>query len=224
MDLASCLSYPVIHYNVKALSQATRRCLSPLHYLRSSLCQPDLSMFAKGFIRGKLQYFLPLLGVEHKDILEPLEVMWRRALRVITGALPSTPKAILYAESGLPPLHILIEEYCGTMLARLLTNPNLLTYEYLQWNGEGDGWSPLGALWKVQRVLEDKMLLWEKLPFYGVEQLRKPTFDQLDSLHRLKAISYDSRQEALEAHAQGNLLDKSDHAVWTDGGCRPSEC
>ena len=223
MNLASSSSYPVLHYNVKSIAQATRRRLSPLHYLRSSLAQPDLSLFAKGLIRGKLQYFLPMLGVEHKDILEPLEVVWRRTLRVITGALPSTPKAILYAESGLPPLHILIEEYCGKMLARMLTNPNLLTYEYLHWNGEGDGWSPLGALWKAQRVLEDKMLLWQNLPFYGVEQLRKPSFDQLDSLHELKTISFESRQEALEAHAKGNLLDMPDHAVWTDGGCRPSE-
>ena len=100
----------------------------------------------------------------------------RRSRLRDSSAVDLIPKTIKTNQpTRLPPLHMLIEEHCGALLARLLSNPNLLTYEYLQWNGEGDGWSPLGALWRAQRILEDKMLLWQNLPFYGVKQLRKPT-------------------------------------------------
>ena len=56
-------------------------------------------IFTKGLILGKLNYTLPLLGAEPEENLRSLDVCWRGALRVITGALMSTPIALLHAES-----------------------------------------------------------------------------------------------------------------------------
>ena len=107
----------------------------------------------RGFIGGKLNYYLPWLAAEinknMKDTLKPIETAYRDYMRTYTGCFPSTPIPLLHAISGFPLLKDrIITETTMTVLAAQ-ANGTLLGKEYTEWNGEGDGWTPLGEVWKA---------------------------------------------------------------------------
>ena len=111
-------------------------------------------MFAKSLIMGKLNFYLPFLGAENKETLEPLTKGLNEALRLITGGFCSTPIPVLHAQSGIPPLSILIKEAAGNLWSALKFRPNCLTEEYDNWEAIGDnGYTPLAALWEFEYEL-----------------------------------------------------------------------
>ena len=137
IDLVSTENTELIHFDLTELRQDMEKRAQILKYVRCRLDKESLKIFSKGLILGKLQYILPLLGTEHIQTIDPLIKGWNKALRVITGGLPSTPIPLLHAESGLPPLPVLIEQAVGRYFRRLLQNGTLLTDEYLEWIGHG---------------------------------------------------------------------------------------
>ena len=72
---------------------------------------------------GKLNYYLPALAAEHSETIRPLEVGLNAIMRSITGAFKTTPIALLHAESGIPPIRILIDEAMATMMRRMWRYP-----------------------------------------------------------------------------------------------------
>ena len=183
--------------------------------MRGSLPKKHLALFTEGLILGKLQYLLPLMAIEHEDTLKPLKTAWNSALRVITGGLPSTPIPVLHAESGLPPLDILIQEAAGKWLRRLLQQPTLTTMEYLSWEGQAKGLTPFEGLRIAQEKIPEHLL---QNNFPEIEQLYLPTPDHFRMLLDIEFSVQESIQDALELHSEGQLVPEADIILWTDGG------
>lgn len=194
-----------------------QRRIPMLNILRTQLPRKQLAIFVQGLILGKMSYLFPILSSVDRRTLRPLEVAWRRALRCITGLLPSTPVGVLYAEAGFPPVELLIRRACGNYLIRLLTRPNLTTLEYLNWDGSHELWTPFGGLWQQQRRLPQH-LLHPHRDFYGIEQMELPHWRMLDSLHGVRLKALPTREIALQHHKQGKLCEQGTHIMWTDGG------
>ena len=217
VDLRSFTDGDLIRVDVSGIcSDVIRRC-NLLKMLRSRLSKHQLKIFACGSILGKIQYYLPLLGAEHPSVLEPLEKAWRKALRIITGNLPSTPIAILYSESQLPTIKELVEESCGRLFRRLMSYPNILSHDYLVWNGEGDGYSPLGAVWRSERSIP-RSFLRKDMDYNGIERRINPSFENLESLFKVEISCESTRESALNLYQKNLLLKNGDVKLWNDGG------
>ena len=176
-------------------------------------------MFTKGLILSKFQYFFPAIGVETSKELEPLEVAWRKALRVITGALPSTPKPLPHAESALLPLSLHIKYACARHLCRLLSKLNILDIQLsvMEWNGLQRSWSPLAAHEAALNSIPPGLLDFNK-DYYDIEQYSLPNDAGLDAFFNTKLVLHDTRKEALKLHKENKLLCDRIISLWTDGG------
>lgn len=210
----SSISSTVLLFDHSILIGKLRRYNGLLKRVRGYLSEHQLTVFAKSLILSRMDYFLPLMGMETDEDIEPLEVVWRETLRIITGALKSTPIALLYAESGLPPLKILIPHLAGKLWYRTNTCPdNIINQEMLEWDGVGDGWSPLGVQWEIERFMTRHMR--------GDLTLQLPGRDLLDKVYRCQFRIVGTIAEALTLHERGDLLKTpSPVLLWTDGSYR----
>ena len=183
-----------------------------LRRVRHYLSEAHLLLFATALIQGKLNYFLPLLGMESDQLLEPLNVAWRETQRVISGALRSTYTPLLHHRTGLPPLKEIIDEQAGRLWLQIMTaNKHILLTEYQAWDGFGDGSSPLGAVWKADRFLAASIQ-------GGLEHLSLPPHQHLDILYACKFHIASSKRQAMELHNSNQLLPSDCYLqLWTDG-------
>jgi ribonuclease HI len=194
-----------------------RRC-SILKKLRKySIPQPLLERFIEGFVCGKLRYYTPILGAdarENSEILKPLIQAYKELMRVETGAVRTTPIPLLQAGTRRPSLANLIANDTTTTVMSSIANGNILGDEYVSWNGEYDGWTPLGKAWEMLR---------EVAPDYEsvVPQTPIPRLTR-DGLYQCSFRIPSTREEAIKLHAQNRLLIRSDIQLWTDGAFAPS--
>jgi len=211
VTLTSNASSRVLLFNHQPLVGKLRRLNSLLKRYRGQLSEYQLLRFCNALIQSKLNYFLPLMGMESPQLLHPLEIAWRETLRVITGALRSTPIPLLHHRSGLPPLKELIEEQAGrTWLQAKSALNNLLRDEYLTWNGVGDGWSPLGAHWRADEFLTPLIR--------QTEAPRHLTIRQLDILYKCKFNMASSKTAAMKLYNNHQLIPRDcELQLWTDG-------
>ena len=82
----------------------------------------------KSIVRSKLDYGSSLYGSASHSLLQKLDVFQNTCLRLIIGALKSTPTSALCAETGIPPLHFRRNYITDRILARTISNQLSTTY------------------------------------------------------------------------------------------------
>ena len=169
---------------------------------------------ANGFIGGKLRYYTPWIGADLHNLdtkLSPLVKAYNQIMRTICGALRTTPISLLHAASRLPPLSAIIQQDCTKLVLNSIASNTILGWEYQDWNGSGDGWSPFGCAWNC---------FWSILPptFNSVQDRLKPTIAELDLLFQCKFHICKTREDALQHLHQNKLLhDTASVEIWSDG-------
>eukprot|EP00474_Spongospora_subterranea_P007735 CRZ08193.1 hypothetical protein [Spongospora subterranea] len=96
--------------------------------------------------RCKLMRLLRQLKVPTKlfqQNFRPMEIAYNDYMRTYTGSFISTPITLLHAISGFPLLRDKITTETTMTVLAAQANGTLLGREYIEWNGEGDGWTPL---------------------------------------------------------------------------------
>jgi ribonuclease HI len=174
--------------------------------------QPLLERFIEGFVCGKLRYFTPILGAEtceNSEILKPLMLAYKELMRTETGAVHTTPIPLLQAGTRRPSLLNMIASDTTNLVMSSVANGNILGDEYVSWNGDYDGWTPLGKAWEMlRRVAPD----YESV----VPQTHIPRSVR-DGMYKCNFRIPPTREEAIRLHSQNQLLIHSDIQLWTDG-------
>lgn len=75
-------------------------------------------VFYKSFIRSIIDYGCPLYGSANQSLLNRLDVIQRKALRICLGAMNSTPNDPLYVEALEPPLLIRRNFLCNKIILK----------------------------------------------------------------------------------------------------------
>ena len=154
---------------------------------------------------------MPLMGVEAPEVFEPLEVIHREGLRIITGALKSTPKSLLYSVACTPPLMILTQQIAGQFLVNFQTNPNQLTKIYYEWNGDEAQLTPLGAFAEAQNYLISTGKT-------NIEIRRRITHEEQELLFKCKFNISRNKKHALKLITRNKLIEPTKFSLYTDGG------
>ena len=88
-----------------------------------------MTMFYKSFIQSKIDYGSTLYGSASKSQLDKIDRIQNQCLRLIIGALKSTPIPALYAETGILPLHfrrnLLADRFIARIMSHTYTPPSL---------------------------------------------------------------------------------------------------
>ena len=170
-------------------------------------------IFGKALIISKIAYYLPILSAENRRTLAPLRKSYHRALRVMCGALYGTPNTLLYSQTGLAPLHLLIEDANRRLYGQLMKNPtSLLTVEFEEWTTENYHGSPLLGLYRVEKSLPTELT---ELPLACPSTF--PT-DSLQSLYLSEFRISGNRTSAEALWKLGGLIPKNqDLYIYTDG-------
>src|SRR5689334_8648236 len=127
--------------------------------------------------------------------VRPFEIAYRDYMRTYTGCFPSTPIPLLHAISGFPLLKDrIITETTLTVLAAQ-ANGTVLGTEYTQWNGEGDGWTPLGEVWRALK---------ERVPptYEAIHSRTDISAETLEGLYKVKYHT-SNRKTAIKKHRKG---------------------
>jgi ribonuclease HI len=189
-----------------------RRC-SILKKLRKySIPQSLLERFIEGFVCGKLRYYTPFLGAdahENSEILKPLRKAYKELMRTETGAVRTTPIPLLQAGTRRPSLTNQIAADTTTMVMSSIANDNILGEEYISWNGEFDGWTPLGKAWEMLRTVAPDYE--SVMPLIPISRTIR------DGMYKCTFRIPSTRAEAITLHSQNQLLIHSDIQLWTDG-------
>ena len=199
-----------------------RRC-SLLYKVSKWIPSHSCLMFAKSIVLGKLNFYLPFLGAENKQTLDPLIKGLNEAMRMITGGFCTTPIPLLHARSGIPPLDILIKHAAGNVWCSLKFQPNCLTKDYESWDASGDnGCSPLSALWEFEyNYIHQFYPRKEDESLFEVEASDKVTESQSEALMQCNFNYIDMSKERAECLYDNNQIDlPCNHALWTDGSKR----
>ena len=109
--------------HIKRLITRVGPCLNFLKMLSSTQWGGDpsiLALFYETVIRSKLDYGSSLYGSASKTQLQKLDCFQNKCLRLIIGALKSTPVQALCAETGLFPFH-----FCRNYLTDRLITRNI---------------------------------------------------------------------------------------------------
>ncbi len=207
------LSNSSLVVDLEAVGADIRRRCSVLKQLRKySIPQPLLERFIEGFVCGKLRYFTPILGAEareNSEILKPLKLAYKELMRTETGAVRTTPIPLLQAGTRRPSLLNMIASDTTNMVMSSVAYGNILGDEYVSWNGDYDGWTPLGKAWEMlRRVAPD----YESV----VPQTHIPRSVR-DGMYKCNFRIPPTREEAIRLHSQNQLLIHSDIQLWTDG-------
>ena len=178
-------------------------------------------LFAKSIVLGKLNYYLPFLGAECNQTLDPLVKGLNSAMRFITGAFKSTPIPLLHSRSGIPQLNILIMKAAGNMWNSLMFQPNCLTRDYNLWEANGDnGKSPLGALWHFQYWLELRYIpRTDAGVLHALDGCCAVSREQSFTLFKCEYYNLDlTKNQAAKGYKEGDMIiPQGDFNLWTDG-------
>jgi len=117
-----------------------------------------MTNFITAFAYSKMRYLTPLLAAEihHPETLHPLEIASRACMRAELQACKTTPVPLLYAGSMRPHLIPLIKRDAARLILSSISNQTILGREYLAWNGNYDGWTPLGTAMHTFNQLDIK--------------------------------------------------------------------
>ena len=83
----------------------------------------------KSLVRSRIDYGLPIYGSACNSNLLKIDVASRSILRLILGSKSSTPKEVLYAETGTEPLADRRSWLSTRYLINLIHHPGNLTYQ-----------------------------------------------------------------------------------------------
>ena len=117
---------------VEALcAQISKRCnlLKILANPKSGMRNDTLLVIYKALIRSKLDYGSILLNTASKTLTNKIEVAQNNALRIVLGAMKSTPTKLLYLDSGITPVHHRRTALSCKYLIRLSQRPHNPAYE-----------------------------------------------------------------------------------------------
>ena len=148
--------FRMLTFDLKTIGADIRRRAAVVHRLqRFQFPQKIIRRFTEGFVHSKLRYVSPLLGPEahhYPESLDPLEKGLRAAIRTEIGAFRSTPIPLLFQGAQRPLLRQLIERDATRLIIRSVAHNTILGQEYQEWDGSGDGLSPLDT---AQSILDD---------------------------------------------------------------------
>ena len=185
--------------------------------LKKKLRRQELVMFGQGLVLSKLSYYLPLMAAEASTgALEVVKKALNKYMRVITGALPSTPIPILHSSSGIPDLETLINDSARRYYMSMSMRPgSALDLDFESWNGQGNASSPFKGLYETERNLP-AILTTE--PLTGLGHL-----DHLcqEVVSNLQFDIASDREEAKDLIEQGGIISHEGINVYTDGTFRP---
>ena len=211
VDLKSYEFGDLIQFDLKRVTASMRRRNALLKCLRWKLPTKQLHIFTTGLVVSQLSHLLPLLAMEHADTVRCLQVALNESLRVISGALKSTPIPLLYSETNMPTLKMMISEATNRLAIRLHGSPGILTSELARWNGTGAGFTPFSALKDAEDYLVQK-------GFRSIEMLSYFPAAGLDLIYdRVRLNCLETRTDAIRSLQQGTLLKSADISLWTDG-------
>jgi ribonuclease HI len=203
---------PVIMIDLQSPAQNIRRRASIIKRLRQYHFPANIMrQFVSAFCLGKLRFFTPFLGAEvnNSSALDPLIKAMNSCIRTELDAVISTPIPLLYAGSHRPNIKQMIIRDSSKLILSSIANNTILGSEFLEYQGELDGWTPLGTAWNQFDTLHiDPTLLLQRSDLSITER---------DSLFKMKFFYRYNREEALIKHQKNNLILPADIALWTDG-------
>ena len=175
--------------------------------------------FGRALIIAKIKYFLPVLSAEHKSTLAPLKNAYHKCLRILTGALYGTPNTVLFSQTGLPPLEMLIEESSRQLYFRIMKNPNaLIAKEFEQWSTSTYKGSPYIGMYRVEKSLPETL---RELPLAGVTRIPSKA---LESLAACNFNILKTKIAATQKLKEQKLIPKNaDMYIYTDGSLKYDE-
>ena len=196
----------------KTASDVIKRC-RVLQPLARRMNGKMIMVFGKALIISKIRYFLPLLAAEHSSTLAPLRSAYHHCLRSLTGALYGTPNSVLYSQSGLPPIEILIADANKRFYFQLMHNPSaLLTREFEEWTTEFYQDTSLLGLYRVKKSIPPPLL---SHPLAGKSPIPP---EHLESLWKCSFAIGGTREVAHQKWINNELIPLGhDLYVYTDG-------
>jgi ribonuclease HI len=213
VDFHSNNEFKTLVFDLKAIGGELKRRSALVHRLnRFKFPSSIIRKFTEGFVHAKLRYVSPLLGAEihHTPTLDPLEKGYRAAIRTELGALFSTPIPLLYAGAQRLLLKDLIKRDTTRLILRSVAQSSLLGQEFQEWDGSGEGWTPLGT---AQAVLDELRLSDSAIMLVRPIPLRVRNALQTCEYH----FNY-TKKDALASHANGQLIHHdADISIWCDG-------
>ena len=170
-----------------------------------------MTNFVSAFCFAKMKYLTPLLAAEthHPQTLAPLELATKACMRTALGALRTTPIPLLYAGTMHPQLSPKIIADATKLIVQSIANQTPLGQDYLNWDGSGDGWSPMGpAMHQLDLVQFEPGSLSTKL---SIESRVRDGLFQCHFHHNY------NKEQAMAMHRDRTLLHPADLSLWTDG-------
>jgi ribonuclease HI len=214
VDFISNNEFGTLTYDLKAIGADLRRRAAIVRRLkRFSFPRKTIRTFTEGFVYAKLRYLTPILGAEihHKPTLEPLKKGVNAAMRTELDAFMSTPIPLLYAGSGRPRLEHMISRDSTRLILRSIAHDTQLGQDYLDWNGSGDGWTPLGTVSKTLTTISSIPANFDILPLHPL------SIRVRDALQRCKYHIDYTKGQALSLHMEGRLIRRATVSLWCDG-------
>ena len=105
--------------NLTELKRDVRRRVSLLRRVSRFCTTNVMSTLTKAFILGKINYVLPVVGNEDPEVRRQIEVAINEAMRLDTGAFPSTPIPLLHIRSGFPDSEALFRYAAGSLWKKI---------------------------------------------------------------------------------------------------------
>lgn len=197
-----------LYFDLTHISSELRRRSALVYRLHRFRFAPKvIRQFMDAWVYSSLRYYTPLLGAEthHTPTLARLNKAYNVCLRVELEAFPSTPIPLLYAGTRRLPLVDLIERDSSLLIIRAISGNTQLGKEYLDWDGEYDGWSPFGCT----------IPMFDKIKLYDVDIQRRSTMSisVRNGLAKCKYIIPKNIRQALKQRLPTN----NDIELWTDG-------
>jgi ribonuclease HI len=210
VDFLSSNEFQSLTYDFKAIGADIRRRAAVVHRLnRFQFPSKVIRKFTEGFVHAKLRYISPLIGGEHVSALEPLRKSYQAAIRTELGAFRSTPIPLLYLGAQRPTLDELIQRDTARLVLRSIAQNSLLGKEYLEWDGEGTGYSPLGAAHTA---------------LYGINHdnpsiipIRPISLRIRDAILKCQFHFTYTKEEAMVLHSNHLLIQEACLSLWCDG-------
>ena len=216
----SSSSNSIIDYDLKTVAgDIKRRCSIIKPMRRMGFSQHQIEIICNGFIGGKLRFYTPWISADLHNLntkLSPLIKAYNQIMRVVCGAICTTPISLLHAGSRMPPLSAIIQQDCTRLVLSSVASNTQLGSDYLSWDGFGDGWSPLGCAWSCLRLVVPAA-------FDSIQDRLKPSIAELDLLYKCNFKICNDRDEAIRHLESNTLLHKeSSIEVWSDGSFSPA--
>ncbi|KAI5754364.1 hypothetical protein M8J77_008009 [Diaphorina citri] len=122
-------SFKIHLENIKSKAHKALNCIKILNGKRYGVNRNILARIYKATIRPILDYGSTIYDGAKESDLNKLEVIQNSALRIISGALRTSPVISLRADNGIPPLSLRRKILIGNYICRILQNPKNPGYE-----------------------------------------------------------------------------------------------